>query len=102
MNLLKDRRWWQRAAIGALLMIGVNLVPLWLTWGDWQTDGVETVGWPFAFWGFGGIGGSVTVSPRMLLLDVAIALLAAKVIADVTAEGFAATIHRLRTWPRRD
>ena len=101
-SIPKDHHWWQRATLGALLMIGANLVPLWLTWGDWQTDGATCVGWPFAFWAFGGIGGATTMSLRMLLLDAAIVLLASRIIADMTAGGFAVTIHRLRTWPRRD
>jgi hypothetical protein len=83
-------------------MIGVNLVPLWLTWDDWQTDGFECVGWPIAFWQFGGLGGSTTISPGAFLLDAVIVLLAIRFIADVTAGGLASTIHRLRTWPRPD
>jgi len=96
----KDRRWWQRAALGALLMVGANLVPLWLTWEDWQTDGVESLGWPFTFWEFGGIGGNTAISLRTSVLDLIIALLVAGVFANATSGGLTATIDRLRTWPR--
>ena len=93
-----DHKWLRRFLLGATLMIVVNLVPLYLTWKAWHTDGVETIGWPLSFYARGGFSYHVDDWPNRFVVDMVALLIAAKQFGDLTHGGFKATIHRLRTW----
>lgn len=94
----RDDSWRTRFGFGIAFMTALNFFPLWLTWGTYGGDGYECVGLPFSFWMFGGMGGQLEILPHWFLVDAAIAVIVAKLLADLTRGGLAAGFRRLRTW----
>ena len=54
MRAIRQRRFWQGFIVGALLAVGLNLLPYFLTSGAYQKDDLEVMGFPFTFRALGG------------------------------------------------
>jgi len=62
------------ASVGAVVAIGLNLLPYWRSYQAYHGDGFEVLGFPFVFRRMGGIAGIYEFRPELLVADAAIAL----------------------------
>src|SRR5262245_20773104 len=88
-----DLRFWLCFAVALGLMVVANIMPLYVTWGAYRTDGYEVIGWPFAFRKYGGFEGGSYLFPDCLLGDALIAVAAAYVIALALRTGLFSRLH---------
>jgi hypothetical protein len=62
------------ASVGAVVAIGLNLLPYWRSYQAYHGDGYEVIGFPFIFRRMGGFVGIYEFRPELLIADAAIAL----------------------------
>lgn len=92
----RNWKWWLWFAVGILLMVSLNLYRLYSTWEDYYLDGCRSIGWPFGFlWDCALSGRRLSALP--LLTDTVIALVFAKLFADIRRDGLRSWIHWART-----
>jgi hypothetical protein len=95
---LRDFRFWRRFAITVAMMAAINVIPLFVTWGAYATDGYEQIGWPLVFYESGGVGGVEAFYPLHMLGDLAVALGVSYVVARALKDGWRALFRKLQTW----
>jgi hypothetical protein len=97
-----QRSFWPRFFVAGLIMVGANLLPLYVSWQAFDTDGYERVGWPFTFFERGGFKYHERLGLHWLLTDAIIAIAVAYAAAIALKNGWRAMVHNLRTWGLKD
>ncbi len=84
-----------RFSIGIVIMAGLNLARLVLTWRAFGADGYEQIGFPLVFFERGGVAYTEKLYLHFLFADLAIAV----GVAYLAARGcLRAAFRRMRTW----
>lgn len=79
-------------------MVALNLLRLAITWRAYRTDGMEQIGFPFAFFERGGLSYREDWHVHLLAADVAIALAFAIGFAHVLRDGWSTAFYRFQNW----
>ena len=84
-------------AFGTAMAI-VNVVPYFLSHGAYGTDGVETAGWPFACYEFGGFSPHLSFHPWALVANILIAIVVTGLLTWIFRNGVWNTLRKWQTY----
>ena len=85
-----------------MVMIALNLLRLFQTWGDYGTDGFEQIGFPFVFFERGGSAYQENRYYHWLGADIVIAIVGAAWAAHLLRDGWFIAFRRFQKWGLED
>ena len=104
-----SKSYWIAAILAFSVAVILNLVPYYFSHGAYAADGVETMGWPLAFYECGGFDGYSYRSVPILCVDTMIAIGLALVAGIGFRNGVRPVLilsrrllHKIRSWPNED